>query len=511
MNVMIKPTAESLSYITAAEAAPGIAQIDVTAVASKEARQGYAARQKIYPKLAHGTFRRVKWAVMAVTLGIYYVLPWIRWDRGESLPDQAFLLDFANQRLFFGPIEIWAQELYYITGLLILSALGLFLVTSVAGRMWCGYTCPQTVWTDLMIVVERLWQGDRNARIRLDASPWTFEKIWKKTGTHISWLLVALATGGAFVFYFADAPTLARELVSGEAPALAYVFLGLFTVTTYLLGGIAREQVCIYMCPWPRIQGAMFDMDSLLISYRGYRGEPRGAHKKGQSWEGRGDCIDCKACVAVCPMGIDIRDGAQLECIQCALCIDACDEIMDRIERPRGLVAYDTFKNLDAASHHERAPLKLIRARTVLYSAVMALVAAVMLWAWLHRTTMDISVLHDRQPLYVQLTDGALRNGYTVKLLNKLHEKRTFRLSQTGLEHAKLSIVGLEGEEPKIEVVTDNLRALKVLVTVPRGERDELTGATTRFHFVVTDEADGTQTFHDASFMGPGSAESNHD
>ncbi len=500
---MIRRAADIVPENVAAEAAPGIERIDVTAVASKQLRQSYAERQKIYPKLAHGTFRKVKWGVMAVTLGVYYLLPWIRWDRGPSLPDQAFLLDFANQRLFFGPIEIWAQELYYITGLLILSALGLFLVTALAGRMWCGYTCPQTVWTDLMVVVERFWQGDRNARMRLDESPWTFEKIWKKTATHISWLLVAVATGGAFVFYFRDAPTLASEFLTGDAPTIAYVFAGIFTGTTYLLGGIAREQVCIYMCPWPRIQSAMFDKDSLLISYRGYRGEPRGAHKKGQTWEGRGDCIDCKACVAVCPMGIDIRDGVQLECIQCALCIDACNEIMDRVERPHNLIAYDTFKNLDAASHHDRAPLRLIRPRTILYASVMAVVAAIMLWAWFNRSVLEINVLHDRQPLYVQLTDGGLRNGYTVKLLNKLHKKRTFQLSTTGLEDSKLAIVGLEEANPKIDVVTDNLRALKVFVTVPKDELDELHGASTPFQFVITDLADGSRTYHDAAFMGP--------
>ncbi len=504
---MMKPAAyivpETAAAEAALEAAPGVAQIDVTAVASKERRTSYATRQKIYPKLAHGTFRKVKWAVMVITLGIYYLLPWIRWDRGPSLPNQAFLLDFANQRLFFGPIEIWAQELYYITGLLILSALGLFLVTSLAGRMWCGYTCPQTVWTDLMVVVERFWQGDRNARIRLDNSRWTFEKIWKKTATHISWILVAVTTGGALVFYFRDAPTLAVELVQGDAPTIAYVFLGLFTATTYLLGGIAREQVCIYMCPWPRIQSAMFDKDSLLISYLGYRGEPRGPHKKGQSWENRGDCIDCKACVAVCPMGIDIRDGVQLECIQCALCIDACNEIMDRVERPRNLIAYDTFQNLDAASHHDRAPLRLIRPRTILYASLMAIVTSIMLWAFLNRTVLDINVLHDRQPLYVQLSDGGLRNGYTVKILNKLHEKRTFQLSTDGLEGAKLAIVGLEGSNPKIDVVTDNLRALKVHVTVPKSEHDDLTGTSTPFQFVVTDTADGSKTYHEAAFMGP--------
>jgi cytochrome c oxidase accessory protein FixG len=443
---------------------------------------------------------------MAVALGIYYLLPWIRWDRGPSLPDQAYLLDFANQRLFFGPIEIWAQELYYITGLLILSALGLFLVTAIAGRMWCGYTCPQTVWTDLMVVVERFWQGDRNARIRLDNSPWTFEKIWKKTATHVTWILLAVATGGALVFYFRDAPTLAVELVTGDAPTIAYVFLLLFAGTTYLLGGIAREQVCIYMCPWPRIQSAMFDQDSLLISYRGYRGEPRAPHKKGQPWDGRGDCIDCKACVAVCPMGIDIRDGVQLECIQCALCIDACNDIMDRVERPRGLIAYDTFKNLDAASHHERAPLRLVRPRTVLYATLMGIVAAIMLWAWLGRTMIEINVLHDRQPLYVELSDGSLRNGYTVKILNKLHEVRSYTLATEGLQGAKVAIIGLDAGTPKIDVVTDNLRALKVLVTVPGRDRSRLGGASTPFEFVVTDLKSGTKTYHQATFMGP-----NHD
>jgi len=499
---MINRAAEIIPEPPAAEAAPGIERIDVTVV-PKAARTIYATRQAIYPRLAHGTFRKIKWAVLAVTLGIYYLLPWIRWDRGPNLPDQAFLLDFANQRLFFGPIEIWAQELYYITGLLILSALGLFLVTAVAGRMWCGYTCPQTVWTDLMIVVERFWQGDRSARIRLDNGPWSFEKIWKKTATHVSWLLIAVATGGAFVFYFRDAPTLAAELMDGNAPAIAYVFLGLFTATTYLLGGIAREQVCIYMCPWPRIQAAMFDRDSLLISYRGYRGEPRGLHKKGQSWEGRGDCIDCKACVAVCPMGIDIRDGVQLECIQCALCIDACDDIMHRIDRPDGLIAYDTFRNLDAASHHERAPLRIIRPRTILYASLITLVAAIMLGAWLNRSVLDVSVLHDRNPVYVQLSDGSLRNGYTVKILNKLHATRSFRLSTEGLEGAKLSIVGFNGSEAKIDVVPDNLRALRVLLTLPHDAHEELEGASVPFRFVVTDTANGEVIYHDATFRGP--------
>ncbi|HET6321886.1 MAG TPA: cytochrome c oxidase accessory protein CcoG [Hyphomicrobium sp.] len=465
--------------------------------------EAYIGRKKVYPKLARGLFRNVKWAVMFVTLGIYYALPWFRWDRGPNLPDQAFLLDFANQRLFFGPIEIWAQELYYITGILILSSLGLFLVTAIAGRMWCGYTCPQTVWTDLMIVVERFWQGDRNARLRLDNSRWTFEKIWKKGGTHISWLLIALATGGALVFYFRDAPTLAHELVTGDAPVIAYAFLAIFTGTTYLLGGIAREQVCIYMCPWPRIQAAMFDRDSLLITYRDYRGEPRGPHKKGQTWEGRGDCIDCKACVAVCPMGIDIRDGSQLECIQCALCIDACNDIMHKVGRPQGLIAYDTFRNVDAPVTGERTKARIIRPRTLLYSGLMLLVAGIMLVAWLNRSVLDISVLQDRNPIFVQLSDGSLRNGFTVKILNKQHHERSFRLGISGLEGSKLSIIGFGDANARIDVAPDDLRALKMHVTVPSAQRGLLSGASTPFRLELIDAEDGSTTYHDLTFRGP--------
>jgi cytochrome c oxidase accessory protein FixG len=486
------------------EAAPGIARADAQAVNAKQNRALYAAREPIYPKRAKGEFRNIKWAVMAVTLGIYYLLPWLRWDRGPNLPDQAFLLDFANQRLFLFGIEIWAQEMYFITGILILSALALFLVTALAGRVWCGYACPQTVWTDLMIAVEHFWQGDRNARMRLAKSPWTAEKVWKIGATHLTWLLIALATGGAFVFYFRDAPTLAYELVTFEAPAIAYIFLGIFTATTYLLGGLAREQVCTYMCPWPRIQGAMFDADSLLVTYRAYRGEPRGPHKRGQSWDGRGDCIDCKQCVAVCPMGIDIRDGPQLECIQCALCIDACDEIMTKVGRPKKLIAYDTFRNLDAASHGARAPIRLVRARTILYAGVTALAAAIMLVGLSMRTVLDVNILPDRNPLFVRLADGGIRNGYTVKLLNKTYEARSYSLGVEGLPGARLLVLGAEDESaPKLTVGPDDVRAFKVFVSLPREDAVRLAGALNPMTFVVRDLADDREVRHDSSFRGP--------
>lgn len=463
----------------------------------------YAERVKIYPKRAKGTFRTVKWVVMAVTLGIYYIVPWLRWDRGEYLPDQAVLIDFPARRFFFFFIEIWPQEFYYVTGLLVLAALVLFLVTSLAGRVWCGYTCPQTVWTDLMIAVERFWQGDRNARLRLDKYPRSFETIWRKSATHLSWLLIAVATGGAFVFYFADAPTLARQLLSFEAPLVAYVFLGLFTATTYVLGGLAREQVCIYMCPWPRIQGAMFDRDSLLISYREWRGEERGPHKAGDSWEGRGDCIDCHQCVAVCPTGVDIRKGPQLECIQCALCIDACDDIMDKVGRPRGLIAYDTMRNLEAGGK-ERVPIRLWRPRVILYAVAIALVSAIMLTALLLRPDLELSVLHDRNPLYVRLSDGGVRNGYTVKLLNKLYEPHAFRVSIAGLPGAKLSVVGQEHEaDPVVTVPPDKLQSVRLYVTLDKSGVAGLAAEATSFSVVVTDVTDGTLAEHRATFNGP--------
>jgi cytochrome c oxidase accessory protein FixG len=491
-----------------AEAAPGVDKLDVEAVGAKGKRELYATRPKIHPRRARGRFRLIKWVVMAVTLSIYYLLPWVRWPRGEALPDQAFLIDVAKGRIFIGPIEIWPQELYYITGILVISALGLFLVTSAAGRVWCGYTCPQTVWTDLMIAVERFWQGDRNRRIRLDREPWGLSKIFKKGMTHLTWMLIGVLTGGAFVFYFRDAPTLAQEFLTGTAPAIAYLFVGIFAFTTYLLGGIAREQVCIYMCPWPRIQGAMTDRHTLLVGYRPERGEPRGPARKGKDgevdWSQRGDCIDCKACVAVCPTGIDIRDGSQLECIQCALCIDACDEIMDKIGRPRGLIAYDTVAKQEASAKGEHETIQLLRPRTMLYAALIALVSAVMVVTYAMRTTLEINVLRDRAALFVPLSDGGIRNGFTLKILNKEQEPRRFRLALKGLTGARFHILGqAEGALPEIEVPTDNLREIRVFVTVPPGQISKLKPPATPFRFVAKDVKSGAETERTTTFRSP--------
>jgi len=482
------------------KAAAGVDRHDVEAVNAATRRSLYKKREKIHPKRMEGTFRRVKWAAMALFLGIYYLTPWIRWDRGPDAPHQAVLLDFPARRFYFFFIEIWPQEVYYITGLLILAAVGLFLATSIAGRLWCGYACPQTVWTDLFIAVERFLEGDRNDRIRLDQAPWGPSKISRKTAKHLIWIVIAMATGGAWVFYFADAPTLARQLLTFDAPAIAYTTIAVMTATTYLLGGHAREQVCTYMCPWPRIQGAMLDEESLAVSYRYDRGEPRGPHKKGEPWQGRGDCIDCKQCVVVCPMGIDIRDGLQLECIQCALCIDACDDIMAKIGRPKRLIAYDTDSNIQARMKGEKPHYHLVRPRTIIYTAVLVVVGLIMVAGLITRSVIDLNVIRDRNPLYVMLSDGSIRNGYTLKIINKRHETARFVVSVEGLPQASARLLGFDGINEPVEVSPDALRAVRLFLTAPRAA---LTATSTPIAIRVRDLDSGTEVINDTTFKAP--------
>lgn len=450
-----------------AEAAPGIARSNAEAVNDPEVRELYKKREPIYPKLVHGPFRMAKWVFLIAALAVYYLLPFVRWDRGPDAPDQAVLVDFANARFYFFFIEIWPQEVYYITGLLILAALGLFLATALFGRVWCGYACPQTVWTDLFILVERLFEGDRNKRMRLDRAAWSFDKAWRKVGKHGVWLVIAAATGGAWILYFHDAFELLALFFTGQAAMTAYLFCAILTFTTYTLAGTMREQVCTYMCPWPRIQAAMTDREALNVTYRVDRGEPRGPHKKNDSWEGRGDCIDCKACVAACPMGIDIRNGAQLECIGCALCIDACDAIMVKVGRPKGLVAYDTDDNIDRRVAGETPRYRFLRTRTAFYAISFALVALVMLAGLVSRTELSVNVTRDRNPNFVTLSDGSVRNGYTVKILNKANVEREFVLHVEGLDAASMRLIGIEGSPPHITVSGDETRDVRVFLSLP--------------------------------------------
>jgi cytochrome c oxidase accessory protein FixG len=413
----------------------------------------YAAREPIFPRKVKGRFRTLKWWLMAVMLGIYYIMPWIRWHRGENLPDQAVLLDLAHRRFFFFTIEIWPHEFYFVAGLLIMAGLGLFLFTSAAGRVWCGYACPQTVWTDLFLLLERWIEGDRNAQLRLHRQEWGREKLAKRLTKWSGWLLIALFTGGAWVFYFADAPTLMLDLLSGEARPVAYLTLIFLTLTTFAFGGFAREQMCVFACPWPRIQAAMMDEDTITIGYRFWRGEPRGKLRKKTGADPaarRGDCIDCMACANVCPMGIDIRDGQQLACITCGLCIDACNDMMGKIGKPRGLIGYLALT--DEAAEQAGQPVKsvwrhIFRPRTILYTTLWAGVGVGLVILLLLRSSFDVNVTPVRNPLYVMLKDGSIRNTYDLRLRNKDGEDRPFAISMTGPDGLSLSLEGAEAQQ----------------------------------------------------------------
>lgn len=485
--------------ISRKKVAPGVEQSRVKVTGPSTPQSLYVKREKLYPKKAKGKFRSFKWVILFVLLGIYYIVPWIRWDRGAEQPSQAVLVDFENARFYFFFIEIWPQEVYYITGLLILAALGLFLATSLFGRVWCGYACPQTIWTDLFIAVERFFEGDRNARIKLDKAPWSAQKLFKKSAKHFVWVLIAAATGGAWILYFHDAPTIARDFFTGHAPVTSYIFMAIMTFTTYSLAGFMREQVCTYMCPWPRIQAAMIDEEALNVTYRYDRGEPRGPHKKGASWEGRGDCIDCRQCIVVCPVGIDIREGLQLECIGCSLCIDACNGIMDKIDRPRGLIAFDTDANVQRRMKGEKSRFNLIRPRTILYALLFVLVGVLMLYSLLTRTTLDMNVLRDRQPNFVKLSDGSIRNGYTVKILNKATKPRHLVFHTQGLESPVVSLAGHPASENIIfEVPADETIDFKIYIA--KSDISEL-DQKTNFTMVITDEIAGDVSSARAIFI----------
>ncbi|MEI9401873.1 cytochrome c oxidase accessory protein CcoG [Mesorhizobium argentiipisi] len=509
-----------------------IERVETEAVIAAKVRQPlYAARKKIFPKRASGRFRRFKWLLMVITLGVYYLAPWLRCDRGPYAPNQAVLLDLANRRFYFFFIEIWPQEFYYVAGLLMMAGIGLFMVTSMVGRAWCGYTCPQTVWVDLFLVVERAIEGDRNARIKLDAGPWTLRKVLLCTTKHAVWLVIAVATGGAWIFYFADAPKLLGEIMAGTAAPAAYVTIAVLTGTTYVFGGLMREQVCTYMCPWPRIQAAMLDENSLTVTYNDWRGEPRSRHAKKALAFGQpvGDCVDCKACIAVCPMGVDIRDGQQLACITCALCIDACDGVMNKLGRARGLISYATLADynanmalatadgtgavnptlirnsstsfVDGVAHFNLR--KILRLRTFIYLGAWSAIGLVLVCGLLTRERLELNVLHDRNPQFVTLSDGSIRNGYTVKLLNMIPEPRTVVLTMEGLAGADMSVAGVDLPASRsfaVPVEPDRLTMLKVFVRQPA---DQINRPMQSFAFRIADETSSESAEYTARFNAP--------
>jgi len=442
-----------------------------------------ASTAPVIPQSVKGRIRRIKWALLLLTLGIYYVAPFLRWNRGPSAPDQAILLDFANGKLYAFFIEIWPQDLYLVTGLLVLASAVLILANAVAGRVWCGFACPQTVWTDLFLLVERLIEGDRRQRLKNRTAPLTARRIGQIGVKHAAWLAISVLTGGALVFYFTDAPTLLHALVRGQASLMAWAWITIFAGTTYSLAGFAREQVCTFMCPWPRLQGAIWDPEAFTVNYRDYRGEQRMSAKKAAELRARGehagDCVDCGQCVAVCPIGIDIREGPNFACINCGLCVDACDGVMAKLQRPRGLIDYESWVNIERGRRGEPRVSRLVRPKTIaLAGACVALIAGMTI-LFTGRTSATMSVQHDRDPLAVALADGSVRNAYTVKLLNKSAVERTYTLAVEGAD-AALAIIGND-RQAAIAVAPDGSEALRVTLTMAHPKDAEVT-------FVARDE-----------------------
>jgi len=417
--------------------------IDIQEVAPAEVGEIdlYERREKIYTRKIEGFFQRVRLFTGWPLLLGYFLLPWINWD-GR----QAVLFDLPARKFHILGLTFWPQDFPLLAFLLIIAAFSLFAVTVVAGRIWCGYTCPQTVWTSIFMWLEQKAEGSRNQRIKRDQGPWTADKAIRKCIKHTSWLFVAFATGMTFVGYFYPIKDLAFELGTLSTGMWQLSWTVFFTLATYINAGWMREQVCKYMCPYARFQSVMFDQDTLIVSYDPGRGETRGSRKRGADYRasGLGDCIDCELCVQVCPTGIDIRDGLQYECIGCALCIDACNSVMDKMDYPRGLIRYTSEHELEGKTTH------WLRPRIIGYVVVLALMLGVFSYNIIGRTPLELTVIRDRNQLYVETDSGHIENIYRLQLVNMDKEMHEFEIGIEGLEGAEIvgdTLHTLEGGE----------------------------------------------------------------
>jgi cytochrome c oxidase accessory protein FixG len=413
----------------------------------------YAKREQIYPREVHGLFATWRVIMVALTLGIYYILPWINWGSGR----QAFLIDLPGRKFNLFYWTFWPQDLFYLTALLVISALSLFLFTAVAGRLWCGYTCPQTVWTEVFLWIERKIEGDRPRQMKLASQPWGAEKILKKGSKHLVWVLFSAWTGFTFVGYFTPIRELSFLFASFSLGPWETFWIVFYGFATYGNAGWLREQVCIYMCPYARFQSAMFDRNTLIISYDPKRGEPRGSRRRSTAYKamGLGDCIDCTLCVQVCPTGIDIRNGLQYQCIACGACIDACDAVMDKMGYPKGLIRYTTENELEGAPRH------ILRPRVIVYTVLLAGIALALVTAVLLRTPLELHVIRDRNVLYRPTDQGLVENVYILKIINMDNEPHVYTIHAEGIEGLQLKT-----ELDEVALMAGEVRELPVHVEV---------------------------------------------
>ena len=419
----------------------------------------YEAQQKIYPRSIRGTFARWRWLMVWATQIVFYGLPWLEWGQRQMV-----LFDLGARRFYLFGLVLYPQDFIYLTGLLIMSALSLFLFTAVAGRLWCGFACPQTVYTELFLWLERLTEGDRSARMRLDKGPWTFEKLWRKTLKQLAWVTVALWTGFTFVGYFVPIRQLGGELLALHGTWQIF-WVGFYGFATYGFAGYMREQVCKYMCPYARFQSAMFDKDTLIVTYDTQRGEPRAARSKKVDAKaaGLGDCIDCSLCVQVCPTGIDIRKGLQYECIGCGMCVDACNTVMDKVQYPRGLIRYATQNGMQNRWSSAQMLRRVLRPRVLFYSAVLLALCTAMLASLVTRTPLKVDVVRDRAALSRVVAGGQLENIYRVQVMNATEQPQRYRITASGLQGLQVA------SEPEVEIGPAESRWVAVRLQVPYG------------------------------------------
>ncbi len=448
----------------------------------------YAAHKKIYPREVSGTFARLRVISIVGLLGIYYIMPLVQWD-GR----QAILFDLPARKFYLFGLTLWPQDFIYLAALLILAGLSLFFFTALLGRVWCGYACPQTVWTEAYLWMERKIEGNRSRRMKLDKGPNTAAKIRTKIIKHSVWILFSLWTGFTFVAYFTPIDVLGNKLVTGSLGGWETFWILFYSFATYGNAGFMREQVCLYMCPYARFQSAMFDADTLIVAYHPERGEPRGSRRRGSNPQelGLGDCIDCNVCVQVCPTGIDIRDGLQYECIACSACIDACDEIMDKMKYPRGLIRYTTENSALGKRQH------IVRPRILVYAAILLTLCTLVGVNLAQRIPLELDVIRDRNTLYRETRDGLIENVYTLKILNMDEVEHRYILTADGIDGLKLE---LDQDEIRVPAGT-------VYQLIARIQADEfnMSGRSDTIYFnLQAADANHLKTTEEARFVGPG-------
>jgi cytochrome c oxidase accessory protein FixG len=446
----------------------------------------YQKRNKIYPGTVKGIFANMRLVASILLLGLYYVFPWIQWNG-----HQAVLFDIPHQRFYYFGVTFWPQDFFYLTLILITAAIALFLFTSVAGRLWCGYACPQTVWAKSFMWIEKVIEGERNKRIKLDSDPISANKIIRKALKHFVWILFAGFTGFTFVGYFTPIKELLYEVLTFSTTPWETFWLFLYGAMTYLNAGKLREQFCIYICPYARFQSAMFDKDTLIIAYDADRGESRGHRKKSTDTKEAdlGDCIDCKLCVNVCPTGIDIRDGLQMECIACAACIDACDQVMEKMDYSKGLIRYTTEHK------DEGRPSRILRPRVVIYCMIFFGLVGLLAWSLYNRIPLELDIIRDRNRLYVQNVDGDIENVYKLRILNLDQAQHDYKITIQGIVGIRIL------QSPFVRIDAGEVATVPVRAVV-KSEQLKQAKNTITFSIVSTDGSD-ISVIENARFIGP--------